>query len=810
MNRYVCIHGHFYQPPRENAWLESIEAQDSADPYHDWNERIAAECFGPNARCRILDECDRILRVVNNYSRISFNFGPTLLSWMEEQAPDIYQSILEADRESARLFSGHGSALAQAYNHTILPLATRRQKEIQVKWGRKDFEHRFGRAPEGMWLPETAVDVETLEVLAANDIKFTILAPHQAESVRQTGSESWIDVGASSIDTTRPYRVALPSGAKLDVFFYDGPTSRAVAFEGLLKNGENFAKRLLGSSSEGAARPVLIHIATDGETYGHHHRFGEMALAYALRYLEENDLAKLTNYGEFLENNPSEWEVRIRERTSWSCAHGIGRWSEDCGCQTGAHPTWHQAWRAPLREALDWLAATIEPIVKRHGSTLFKDPERAFEKYVQVILDRSRENVDAFLKRHCVPRMHGKDRVAALKLLETRRYATLMYTSCGWFFDEVSGLETTQIIQYAGRVVQLVEELSGESLEAGFLERLAQAPSNIPEHRNARVVYEKWVKPAVINLPKVGAHYALSSLFEEYGDITEISRYTIESKSVHRLKAVRGSVAAGKIRVTSSITWESSDLTYAVFHLGDHILNGGVRAFRSEEEFERLLRELERIVERADFAGLVRLLDRHFEGGTYSLDSLFRDEQRKILRIILDSSVADIETTLQTLYQKNLPLMRYLESLGVELPPSFEMTAHFVLNTYLRRALRKETFDAEEAQRLLRGAEKRRVQLDDAIAYEMQKTLAGLAKENLSEEADPSGLSKLEAAVSLAKSLPFEVNLWEVQHRYYQRVLAMAAEASQKGPQGTPNSTLARLTALGEALNVQVDVTGAS
>ncbi len=806
MNRYVCIHGHFYQPPRENAWLETIEAQDSADPYHDWNERIAAECFGPNARCRILDERDHILRVVNNYSRISFNFGPTLLSWMEERAPDIYQAVLEADRESARQFSGHGSAIAQAYNHTILPLATRRQKEIQVNWGWRDFERRFGRQPEGMWLPETAVDVETLEVLAAAGIRFTILAPHQAGSVRELGSESWIDVSASSIDTTRPYRVSLPSGASLDVFFYDGPTSRAVAFEGLLKNGENFAKRLLGSSSEGAARPVLIHIATDGETYGHHHRFGEMALAYALSYLEENNLATITNYGEFLEKNPSEWEVRIRERTSWSCVHGIGRWSQDCGCQTGAHPTWHQAWRAPLREALDWLTATIEPLAEKHGSKLFKDPSQAFEDYIEVILDRSRENVQGFLQRHGLPPITAEDPVTALKLLEMQRYATLMYTSCGWFFDEISGIETTQIIQYAGRVVQLAEELFQASVEGEFLERLSEAPSNVPEHRNGRVIYEKWVKPAAINLLKVGAHYALSSLFEEYGDVTQISRYTIESQSVHRLQAGRGTAAMGKIRVVSTTTWEAADLSYAVFHLGDHILNGGVRIFRSELDHDQLLSDLQGVVERVDFAGLVRLLDHHFPDGTYSLDSLFRDEQRKILRIILDSSVAHVEATLQSLYERNLPLMRYLENLGVELPPSFEVTAQFVLNTHLRRALRTESFDPGEAQRLLKGAEKRRVQLDDALSYEIQKTLAGLAEEAFSEEADPASLSRLEAALNLAKSLPFEINLWEVQHRCYQRLLATVAEAGGDDPKGGSKSRLDRLAALAEKLNVRVDV----
>jgi alpha-amylase/alpha-mannosidase (GH57 family) len=336
MQRYVCIHGHFYQPPRENPWIEAIEQQDSAYPYHDWNDRITVESYGPNAEARILDAHDRIVHIVNNYAKISFNFGPTLLAWMREHARATYDAVIDADRESIAHY-GHGSAIAQAYNHLIMPLANPRDRNTQVVWGERDFQYRFGRKPEGMWLPETAVDIATLEVLAEHGIRFTILAPHQAASVRRIGDRDWSDVRGARIDTRRAYLQRLPSGREITLFFYDGPASRAVAFEHLLRNGEHFAQRVLGILGNDGD-PQLAHIATDGETYGHHHRHGEMALAYALHHIEQRQLATCTNYASFLAAQPPRHEVMIEEMTSWSCAHGVERWRSDCGCHTGGGP----------------------------------------------------------------------------------------------------------------------------------------------------------------------------------------------------------------------------------------------------------------------------------------------------------------------------------------------------------------------------------------------------------------------------------------------------------------------------------------
>ncbi|MGH9400013.1 MAG: DUF3536 domain-containing protein [Thermoanaerobaculia bacterium] len=493
-SRFVCIHGHFYQPPRENPWLEVIELQASAYPYHDWNERILAECYWPNATQRILDGENRIVSIENNYAKISFNFGPTLLSWMEKSAPEVYAAVLEADRSSRERFSGHGSALAQAYNHAILPLASRRDKQTQVAWGIRDFERRFGRFPEGMWLPETAVDTESLEVLAEQGILFTVLAPHQARRARRVGETDWQDVAGGRIDTSRPYRVDLPSGRSVAVFFYDGQISRAVAFEQLLDRGELLVDRLLGRFDAGASEDQLVHIATDGETYGHHHRFGDMALAYALQHLETLPGVRLTNYGEYLAAHPPDHEAAILENTSWSCPHGVGRWKEDCGCRT--RPDTTQAWRAPLREALDRLRDALAVPFEARARELLKDPWAARDVVVAVLLDGSPASLEAFLLRHASRPLADAERAEAMRLLELQRYALLMYTSCGWFFDDIAGLEARQILQYAGRAIDLAEELFGPGFEQPFLAGLARAQSNDTARGDGRRVYEDFVRPS--------------------------------------------------------------------------------------------------------------------------------------------------------------------------------------------------------------------------------------------------------------------------------------------------------------------------
>ena len=807
MERYICIHGHFYQPPRENAWLEYVEMQDSAYPYHDWNERVTAECYAPNTASRILDGEGYITAIVSNYARISFDFGPTLLSWMEANSAETYKAIIEADQESRQKFSGHGSALAQAYNHMIMPLATPRDKYTQVLWGIRDFEHRFGRKPEGMWLPETAVDLETLDIMAELGLRFTILAPHQAKRVRQIGSDTWTEVGNSNIDPTMAYEVRLPSGRKLALFFYDGPISQNVAFEDLLTSGDQFAHRLVNAFSEERTWPQLVHIATDGETYGHHHRFGDMALAFALHYIEANGLAQVTNYGEYIEKHPPTHEVEINENTSWSCNHGIERWRSDCGCNAGRKAKWQQAWRAPLREALDWLRDIIAPKYEGKAKELLKDPWDARNRYIEVVLDRSPENARRFLEQHRARELTEEENVTALKLLELQRHAMLMYTSCGWFFDELSGIETVQVIQYAGRAVQLAQELFGDDLETHFLERLELAKGNIPEHGDGRRIYDKFMKPAMIDLTKVTAHFAVSSLFEEYGRQAEVYCYHIDLGDYHASECGKAKLAAGRAEVISAITLESATLSFGVLHFGGHNVNAGVREYQGEEAYQAMLQEMTQTFSGADFAEVVRLLDKHFGTSTYSLKSLFRDEQHKVLNSILESALLEIEAAYYQVYEHHYPPMRFLAELGYPIPKSYQSAAEFILNAGLRRALSSDPMELEHIRSLLDEVQTWQVELDtEGLSYLLQQSLEKMIARLVATSEDVDLLKELLAAAQLTRSAPFPVDLWKVQNLYYQLLHSTYPELKKRAQEGdeTAMAWLDQFVLLGQQLSVRV------
>jgi alpha-amylase/alpha-mannosidase (GH57 family) len=808
MEKYICIHGHFYQPPRENPWLEDIELQDSAYPYHDWNERIAAECYAPNTVSRILDGEGRIIGLTNNYARMSFNFGPTLLAWLSTKAPEIYEAILTADRESQEKFSGHGSALAQGYNHMIMPLASRRDKYTQVLWGIRDFEHRFGRPPAGMWLPETAVDLETLDIMAELGIRFTILAPRQAHKVRKVGHGHWRDVSGSRIDPTTPYLLKLPSGRTINLFFYDGPISQAIAFGDLLEAGEKLAMRLVNAFSEERPRPQMVHIATDGETYGHHRLHGDMALAYALDYLENRNLARLTNYGEFLEKHPPVFEVKIFENSSWSCVHGVERWWKDCGCNSGMCPGWSQAWRTTLREALDWLRDTLAPQYEEKASQFLKDPWAARNDFILIILNRSRDAVEEFLQQHALRKLNPSEKSMVLKLLEMQRHAMLMYTSCGWFFDELSGLETVQVLQYAGRVIQLARDILGDDQEAIFLERLQHAKSNIPEHGDGRRIFEKFVKPAMVDLLTVGAHYAISSLFEDYQVQDRIFCYTIDREDYRLSEAGKAKLAVGRIQVTSDITWNSAAISFAVLHFGDHNLCGGVREFQGEEAYGTMAWEVAEAFSWADFPETLRRIDQYFGASTYSLRSLFRDEQRAILDQIMELTLKEVWSAYGRLYTHNVPLMRFHMELGVPLPRPFLATAEIVLNRYLLEAFRAPELDPQLIRSLLEEARLLQIGLEGAgLEYALRKAIERLAERFQQHPLDLKSLQQLEAAVTLETELPFAVHLWKVQNIYYEMLhsdYTWQRWQSKQGQGGACN-WVEHFEALGKKLSVRVD-----
>jgi alpha-amylase/alpha-mannosidase (GH57 family) len=768
--KYVCIHGHFYQPPRENPYLEAIELQDSAYPYHDWNERITAECYAPNAASRILDAESRIQKLMNNYGHISFNFGPTLLSWLKEQAPKVHASILEADKESQERFSGHGSALAQGYNHMILPLANRRDKVTQVRWGIADFESRFGRKPEGMWLPETAVDTETLEVLAENGIAFTVLAPRQAKRMRLKAGTRFQDVTGARIDPARAYSAKLPSKNRINLFFYDGPISQGVAFEGLLGDGKRFADRLMSGFSDEREGPQLVHIATDGESYGHHHHFGEMALSFALDEIERNHVASLTNYGEFLEKYPAEDLVEIVDNSSWSCVHGVERWRSDCGCNSGGHP-WNQQWRAPLRAALDWLRDRLAPIYESRLKLYLKDPWAARDEYIRVILDRSEESRAAFFTDHALRPLNTQEQVTALKLLEMQRHAMLMYTSCGWFFDELSGIETVQVIHYAGRALRLAEDCTGEAIEAEFLQNLSSAKSNLPEHGDGAKIYEKWVRPAVVDIKRVAGHYAISSLFESYPDKTRIYCYEVERVSHTQEVEGKMKLATGCARFRSIVTTETAMLDFSVLHLGDHNVTAGIQSCENSSDVDK--QRLYEAFSQADTAEAIRLLDQMYGKATFSLRTLFRDEQRKIANIILTDSLNSAAAVYKTVFEGHAPLIRFLTGLDIPIPNALKSAAEIALNSQLRQNLERPELDPEGIQGLLREAAASKITLDGT-------TLEFIVRRRLEREAaafagDPNNVASAERLTKLLDLLPlvpFPVVLWEVQNLVYRPLLA--------------------------------------
>ena len=769
--------------------------------------------YAPNATARILDEEKRIVSIVNNYAKISFNFGPTLLSWMEANDPAVYGAIREADAESAKTFSGHGSALAQPYNHMIMPLANDRDKHTQAFWGVRDFEHRFGRRPEGMWLPETAVDVATLEVLAELGIKFTVLAPNQARRVRKVGGRNWKVPGNGSVDPTMVYRLRLPSGKTINLFFYDGPISRAVAFEGVLDNGQKFAERLLGAFSEDTRPwPELVHIATDGETYGHHHRHGEMALAYALNYIESKGLAELINYGLFQERHPPTHVVEIFDNSSWSCVHGVERWRNNCGCNSGGHPGWNQEWRAPLRAALDWLRDTLAPLFEEKAKGLLKDPWAARNDYIDVVLDRSGASREAFLTKHAPRQLDETEKIMVWKLLELQRHAMLMYTSCGWFFDELSGIETVQVIQYAGRAAQLAEELFGNPPQSLFIEKLSQAKSNIPDQGDGGRIYQKSAQTNFVDLRKVSAHYAIRSLYEPYESDTHIYCYKVERQagfSLDKGEKHEQRLAGGLARFTSEITQESAVLGFTAIDRGDYNPLGGVLKAGSAEAYEASSEALREPFSRGDLEEVSRVLQQSLEGDPYPLKVIFRDEQQRILKRIIESEWGEADAAFDNLFPHLLSMMRTLARVGgsVMIPRAFYAAAEFVLNTRLRKALGSEQLDFDGIRNLIGDAEGATVALDvPTLEYTLRMRLERMAKGLRADPANVELLSRLDAAVGMARSLPLEVNLATIQNICYELLQTAYPDFQKKGTAEGQNASswIDHFRALAEKLSLRI------
>jgi alpha-amylase/alpha-mannosidase (GH57 family) len=798
LEKYICIHGHFYQPPRENAWLEVIEVQDSAHPYHDWNERVSAECYAPNIASRILNANGVITNIVNNYSRISFNFGPTLLSWMETNDSETYEAILEADRQSMRLFGGHGSAMAQVYNHMIMPLANTRDKETQIIWGIKDFEHRFKRRPEGMWLAETAVDTESLELLAKHNIRFTVLAPRQAKAFRKIGEEPWHATDSKAIETRRPYQYTLPSGKTIALFFYDGDISQAVAFSGLLNDGKKFGDRLLHGFDPTSDEPQLVHIATDGETYGHHHKHGDMALAFCLDFIDKDKNAHLTNYAQFLAEHPPVYEAEIHEFSSWSCVHGVERWRNDCGCNSGGKPLWNQKWRKPLREALDWLRDELSRIYERETSEFLKDPWAAREEYIHVILLRNDESIRKFMSDHCSRQIELN---TVLRLMEVQRNAMLMYTSCGWFFDEVSGIETTQIMQYACRAMQLVSQINDFDLELEFRRRLELVPSNVSGLEHAANIYTRYVLPSKTNLQRVGMHYAIASLFEEDPESFPVFNYTTSNEIFIRKEAGQQKMVLAVTKVKSNVTRSEKRFAFAVIHLGGHNIIGNISIEMEEDRFASMQARMVNAFEDGRLGDIIGLMQTYFGPEKFSIWQLFQDEKRKVFNFITQQSMVELEESLRRFYNKDYPLVMALANNEIPIPNAYKTSFEYILNVDLINCFQTEKINIRQVERIMTELVSWDLRIEDPGKLERY---AGdsIFKElkRISAEGDSyKRVERLNRLFPLLVKFNLKPNLYKSQNLYFE----ISKEIQQQD--GRSDDWRKQFTLLGNNLGVKVE-----
>ncbi|AFZ47110.1 glycoside hydrolase family 57 [Cyanobacterium stanieri PCC 7202] len=679
---YVTVHGHFYQPPRENPYLNAIERQPSAQPFHDWNERIFHECYRNNVYARIYNDQGQIVGIVNNFEYLSFNIGATLMSWLEKYDREIYQKITEADRASCERLNGHGNAIAQVYNHIILPLANERDKYTQVRWGITDFYQRFGRHPEGMWLAETAVDYPTLGVLIDEGIKFIILAPSQAKKCRPMNADGttgeWLEVGGGQIDPTRPYRCYVKGHGHIDIFFYDGPISGDMGFGDVLSSSHNFYSRLKLAVRGDERQSQLISVATDGETFGHHKRDTERCIAYAFTREFPQQGWNVTNYAHYLSLVEPTWEVELKSVTAWSCSHGVDRWQDDCGCGGGGG--FHQKWRRPLRDSLNWLRDELTKVYKEVAPSYFADIWKARDEYVEVILDRSLENVERFLAKHSPQSLPPSEQVDALRLLEMQRHSLLMFTSCGWFFEEISRPEGTQILRYASRAIELAGEISGIQLEKQFIKRLKKAPSNVESFGDGGEVYLQSVIPNQITLKQVAAHYAISSLYTNYS--TDETIYCYDAHQLDYQKQQIGSLtlAVGQLKLTSQITWESTHYVFGVIHLGGWDFHCCIQPFTSRLAYSQIKSQLFSALKDMSVVEVILLMSDLFGNQSFDLQQIFGEERLIIRDRLMETTKKHLDQLYTQVYRDNYSILLAYYRDDVPVPQELQVAAQVAIS----------------------------------------------------------------------------------------------------------------------------------
>lgn len=773
----VIIHGHFYQPPRENPWTGAIDREDSARPYHDWNERIAAECYRANAFARVVNNRGQIEYIANNYTNISFNFGPTLMSWLEHKSPQTYTQIIEADRLSVQRRNGHGNAIGQAYNHAILPLCNERDRRTQIRWGVSDFRHRFGRNPESLWLPETACNDVTMSALIDEGMKFVILSPHQADRVRPLGAdEEWKSVADGSVDPRMAYTYFHRdgSGRSIAVFFYDGGIARGIAFENLLWSSEVFVERLRSGAGDGA----LVNVATDGESYGHHYRFGDRCLAYALEFEAASRGLTVTNYGEFLEQHPPRYEVAIKpgpngEGTAWSCAHGVGRWYRNCGCHTGGEPGWNQEWRGPLRAAFNLLRDDCVRLFEDMGGDLLRDPWAARDEYVDVILTHGSAR-DRFLARHARHRLDDEDQLRVINLLEMQRNAMLMYTSCGWFFTDLSGIETIQTMKYAGRTMDLMREVGGRPPLNRFLEVMGRARSNIAALGNGADVFRRYVPACRVTPRRLVAHLVISSLGESdggrYGTIGDYD-YRLENFRVERYGRLR--LVTGRFILTNRISGARREYASAALHLGGVDFYCTLKPYPGMEEFRQSVEQVWQRFPSASLPAIIKAIEAEFGPDEYGLQDVLTDGRITICEMIFSDVLEGLTAQFAELSQEYQREVDMLQGAGFELPGEFRMMTEFTLarrfeQEILRQKGSRNPAAYRRAIEIANIVAKRGFKIDRTAVNERFSAMITEAVRAAVEHPAPAVLRGASDLLVLADNLHLDPNLDDAQEAIYE------------------------------------------
>lgn len=730
----------------------------SAAPFHDWNERIAVECYRPNAFARVLDEHGRVVSIVNNYEHLSFDFGPTLLSWLAQHDPETYRRVLDADQLG-------GGAVAQTYFHVILPLATERDVRTQVRWGLAEFSHRFGRRAEGIWLPETAVNDLVLRVLAEEGVGFTILAPGQA---------------AEPVDVRRPYRWSHPTDPSLgvDIVFYDGKLAHAVAFELASLTSQTLLDRVQQAGAGGG----LVTMAADGETFGHHQRWGDRLIAYALAVEAPTRGIEGANLPTYLRENPPTETVEVVE-SAWSCAHGVGRWSRDCGCSTGSGAGWNQRWRAPLRAALDVVRDAVDEVFQRRGRQVLRDPWAARDEYVQVLLGAMSR--DEFVARHVIGGdVHRQvDAVVALTLIEAQRHSLAMYTSCGWFFDDLAGLEAVQLLRYAARAMDCLDEIDEEPPLPELLEVLSQARSNVAGEGDGRQVWARHVVPARVDAERVVAHLALIELLEGRPPAPQVAIYDVEAGNNGVLHRGALSLCWGQLDLTHRRTGRRSSHVYAALHLGGLEVLGATRRANEVEDASVLAWLQQSFSDGAPVTSLLRLVSDGFGPREFGLHSALPDAADQFLEGAARSLTNRLAEAYGRLFSDHRPMLTTLAAAGYQLPPELRAPAELALARRLEEQVAAQAGSVDPADysaALAVAAEAR------ASGFVLDAPRAKASFDRLFLQAaeravlDPAAVEAALVTLDLARQLGFEPDLCGPQEVVWQALVADGLDAEQR------------------------------